>query len=98
MADALEQVVEQVMSGLCVPKHGATRIDLDAFLDQKVPMADQTEDFISLLTCSGARLEEVRDRIKTRIETELRSYLAGSPIVLDVARDLAEQARADRED
>lgn len=93
---ALEDAVQRVMWGERVPKRGFPAIDLADFLDQRVPVSDQTEDFVRLLVArSSEEISDVHLDITSKLEKQLRDYLAGSAIVENIAQEMADEDAED---
>ena len=93
---ALEDAVQRVMWGERVPKRGFPAIDLLDFLDQCVPVEEQTEDFARLIVASSA--EEISDihlDITNKLEKRLREHLCGSEITEILAQEMADEAEED---
>ena len=94
LKDALNDVVDRVMSGDRFPKRGFPAIDLWDFLDQQMSLSDQTEWLVRLITCRD-ELDTV-SAFKSEIERRLRIHLVESQFVHDRASEMAEDAREER--
>ena len=92
LKDALNDVVDRVMSGDRFPKRGFPAIDLTDFLENHA----QAHQLLSrILTTNGDEREVAIYEAARDVETLLRRHLEGSQIIHDRAEELSEEARED---
>ena len=77
MAEALEDCVERILDGECVPASGRARLDLFGFLDADISLDEQTEWLVRLITrrAPGDTLFDIKHEVERRLREHEESLL-----------------------
>ena len=93
LAEALDEVVSDVLSGQVVRGFGRHRADIQSLVAALVNEDEVYDAFCRFMTCHDDALIDLRSAVKDQIEATLRTQLAGGTLVQDVAARMVEGER-----
>jgi len=92
-ADALTDIVDEVMDYGRFPRRGRTQVDLYQFLAENLDTSFAFELVVAVLSTDKQVLQPRIERLYTQVEQMLKSHYADTDIVEELAQEIADASR-----
>jgi hypothetical protein len=90
-ADALTDIVEEVMDYGRFPRSGRAQVDLYDFIADNLDTSYAFELVIAVLSTNKQALQPRIERLYTQVEQMLKSHYADTDMVIEYAQDIANE-------
>ena len=88
-ADALTDIVEEVMDYGRFPRSGRAQVDLYEFVADNLDTSYAFELVVAVLSTNKQALQPRIERLYTQVEQMLKSHYADTDMVMEYAQDIA---------
>jgi hypothetical protein len=88
-ADALTDIVEEVMDSGRFPRSGRAQVDLYEFIADHLDTSYAFELVVAVLSTNKQALQPRIERLYTQVEQMLKSHYADTDMVEELAQDMA---------
>jgi len=92
-ADALTDIVEEVMDYGRFPRRGRPQVDLYEFVAENLDTSFAFELVVAVLSTNKQVLQPRIERLYTQVEQMLKSHYADTDIVEELAQEIADASR-----
>ena len=90
-ADALTDIVEEVMDYGRFPRSGRAQVDLYEFIADHLDTSYAFELVVAVLSTNKQALQPRIERLYTKVEQMLKSHYADTDMVMEYAQDIANE-------
>ena len=88
-ADALTEIVDEVMDYGRFPRNGRAQVDLYEFVSEQLDTSYAFELVVAVLSTNKQALQPRIERLYTQVEEMLRDHYADTDMVEELAQDMA---------